>query len=951
MTNSQIIRVGRWSCIGGAAIGALGLLGTWLGDGLLTALMPGRPAMLPVISAATLLLGLAALLRHGDPHQPSRRSLSALIALGALTLVVGAVLAHLLGRETGFAELLFEHDGHPPIWASPATLVILGLLALALLCFERRAKARARPAEWLVLCAAVTALTALTGHILGAAPLYRVPNEPFVGVSLPAALGTLLVAIGLLLARPDSGFMRLITSPGPGGVLLRSMLLPAFLAPLAIAFFASRVTAVLGVDRLVVEAAILVSAMSVLSLFLLMLTAAPLDRAHAALESNRAWARDLIEHAPDAIFEANEDDVIMVANEAVCRLVGAKREDVIGHRLLEWVVPADRERYWQMRERLRPGEVHRAEWSTVTHEGRLIPVEVSLRVLSSGQWQGFARDVSERNHLEQVAAHAMEQLKGSEERFRVAFDEAPIGMALIDLEGCFMRTNRVLCELLGYEPEELAERKFQDVVHAEDVNADLGLATRLYRGEITRYQLETRCLRKDGTSLIALLSGAVVRDSGGRPVHYIAQIEDITRQKRVAHDQRFLAEVGLVLAASLDYEDTLWRIAQLAVRDCADFCIVDLVDDAGGLRRFRVASRLPEHTDVCAMLQRLPVARAEPSPIAAALETRQPVLLSRPLEAELSALLGAVDRPRALASLEVSSCLSAPLVGQGKIFGVITMLSSSRTRIYGQDDLRLAQELVQRAALAVENARLYRAAQRAVNARDELLGIVAHDLRNPLSTILMQVERLRNRPAERLQNGIVVIERAATRMNRLIQDLLDVTRMEAGTLAIEQARLSAAGLVRDAAEVQRPLATSASLELQVELSGSLPDVWADRDRMLQVFENLIGNALKFTEPGGQVTVGAAKRDEEVLFWVSDTGTGIATADQPHVFDRFWQANGRHRGAGLGLPIVKGIIDAHGGHVWVESEEGRGSTFFFTIPTAPPAGSRHAETATSASHAA
>jgi len=144
----------------------------------------------------------------------------------------------------------------------------------------------------------------------------------------------------------------------------------------------------------------------------------------------------------------------------------------------------------------------------------------------------------------------------------------------------------------------------------------------------------------------------------------------------------------------------------------------------------------------------------------------------------------------------------------------------------------------------------------------------------------------------------------------------------------------AAQVVDESLEMERPLAAGASLELQTELSPDLPDVSADHDRLLQVFENLIGNAIKFSAPGGRITVGAARRDGEVLFRVADTGGGIGAEQLPHVFDRFWQAqpSGR-RGAGLGLPIVKGIIEAHGGRVWVESAPGRGSTFWFTIPVA------------------
>ena len=182
-----------------------------------------------------------------------------------------------------------------------------------------------------------------------------------------------------------------------------------------------------------------------------------------------------------------------------------------------------------------------------------------------------------------------------------------------------------------------------------------------------------------------------------------------------------------------------------------------------------------------------------------------------------------------------------------------------------------------------------------------------------------------------------VIHRAATRMNRLIQDLLDVALMEVGQLTIERARLSAGELIVEAVEMQRPLARLRLVELRVDVETDVPEVWGDRDRLLQVFENLIGNAIKFTKAGGRITVGAASRDHEVVFWVADTGCGIAPENLPHVFDRFWQATrGDRRGAGLGLPITKGIVEAHGGRIWVESTLGRGTTFFFTIPTTHPA---------------
>jgi signal transduction histidine kinase len=291
---------------------------------------------------------------------------------------------------------------------------------------------------------------------------------------------------------------------------------------------------------------------------------------------------------------------------------------------------------------------------------------------------------------------------------------------------------------------------------------------------------------------------------------------------------------------------------------------------------------------------------------------------------------------RAVEALDVQSLLVVPLLARGKILGGIALVSTRPGRRYAPSDVRLAEELAHRAALSLENARLYRVAQQAIRARDDVLAIVAHDLRNPLGTVLLQTAVLRMQwpdPDPRVQRSIDNIDRAATRLDRLIQDLLDVTRIEAGRLSVERTGLPTKQVVLDAVEAQKGLAAGASLELQVEVARDLPDLWADRDRLLQVFENLISNAVKFTEAGGRIVVAAAPRAGEVLFRITDSGAGITPEELPHLFDRFWQGrNAEGRGAGLGLAIVQGIVEGHGGRVWVESTPGRGSSFFFTIPT-------------------
>ena len=194
-----------------------------------------------------------------------------------------------------------------------------------------------------------------------------------------------------------------------------------------------------------------------------------------------------------------------------------------------------------------------------------------------------------------------------------------------------------------------------------------------------------------------------------------------------------------------------------------------------------------------------------------------------------------------------------------------------------------------------------------------------------------------NEPDRRNREPPEAILRAARQMMHLISDLLDVALVEAGRLRVDSALLVAADLARDVVEMQRPLAEASGVTISLEVEPDVRTAWGERRRLLQVFENLIGNATKFTPPGGRIVVRVEVKNEDVMFSVTDTGVGIAPDAVPHVFDRFWQATTRARrlGAGLGLPITKGIVEAHGGRIGVESEVGRGTTFFFTIPASQP----------------
>jgi len=221
-----------------------------------------------------------------------------------------------------------------------------------------------------------------------------------------------------------------------------------------------------------------------------------------------------------------------------------------------------------------------------------------------------------------------------------------------------------------------------------------------------------------------------------------------------------------------------------------------------------------------------------------------------------------------------------------------------------------------------------------------VLAVVSHDLGNPLSAIRIGTTLLLSSvPPEERQTGgwkhIVGIRNSAEQMERLIKDLLEVKRIEAGQLSVERARVALAPLIAEAIELLTPIAEGKNIRLVSRLNGDAQAIYADRERILQTFSNLVGNAVKFTPEGGEVQISGHVQGDEVVLTVSDTGIGISREDAAHVFDRYWQAQTRKKGKvgiGLGLVIAKGIVEAHGGRIWVESEPGQGSRFHFTVPT-------------------
>jgi signal transduction histidine kinase/DNA-binding response OmpR family regulator len=415
--------------------------------------------------------------------------------------------------------------------------------------------------------------------------------------------------------------------------------------------------------------------------------------------------------------------------------------------------------------------------------------------------------------------------------------------------------------------------------------------------------------------------------------------QQAARVRAEADRQRaeFLAEASRMLGQSLDAQTTLAVLPRLAVPRIADYCVVDLTEGDGPPVRTGAAHIDPAGEAV--LRQENPLwAGVLPidHPMVRALTQGQFVLLGE-LDPESLATEGATpDELETLRALRPCSLVSVPLVVAGRVGGAISLGMSSSGRRFGPDDLALAEELVRRAGSARENAMLYRDAQEATRARDQILAVVAHDLRNPLSTIRMAADLVLDLVGDApYRRHLETLRRSTERMDSLIQDLIEVARIESGKLTLQPRPESVDVLVAEAAAMLRPLAEARGIIFEAGVAERLPDVHADSTRLLQVISNLAGNAIKFTPPGGTVRVACAARENTVRFSVTDTGPGIPPEQIPHLFGRFWQADaGDRRGIGLGLSIARGIVESHGGRIWVESEVGRGTAFQFTIPVVP-----------------
>jgi PAS domain S-box-containing protein len=670
-------------------------------------------------------------------------------------------------------------------------------------------------------------------------------------------------------------------------------------------------------------------------------------RAEEALQRSEQEFRSLAESIPQIVWATRPDGLNIYFNQRWVDYTGLTLDESSGEGWIKPFHPEDRQRAWEAwRRAIQYHDAYSLECRMRRADGvyRWWLIRGMPLLGANGEitkWFGTCTDIEDMKIAEQ-------KLKESEARFSGIVSISADAIISIDEEQRITLFNRGAETIFGYSAGE-AVGKPLDLLLPERLRAvHRAHVAGFAAGQAVARRMGGRFAeifgrRKNGEEFPAEASISWL-DVGGRKI-LTAALRDITEARRIARDERFLADAGAVVTSSLDYRETLNGVAQLTVRSIADLCVIYAPDEKGQLRSVAVIHSDPTRAEACQRLAALSLNRRQLHFVSSAIDARRAMVWDEVTPDFLQRVAPSADWLEVFRELDPKSAMAVPLTAHGKLEGAI-LLMSNQLRRYGPRDLLLAEGLASRLGLAIENARLYQDALLATQARDDVLRIVAHDLRNPLSAIRLAMTVLEHQISEegrqRGLKSVATVNRSLQRAERLINDLLDVTRVEAGQLVVKHERVSAPQLLYDVVEAQQLLASSASIELRLRAEDGFPDLQGDRDRLLQVMENLIGNAVRFTPPGGSITVSAEPRQGEVLFRVADTGTGLSPEHMPHLFERFWRARREERsGAGLGLPICKGIVEAHGGRIWAESALGHGTTFSFTIPTVPSApDSRH-----------
>ncbi len=674
------------------------------------------------------------------------------------------------------------------------------------------------------------------------------------------------------------------------------------------------------------------------------------------LQEARDRLYSVVDHVADGIITIDDDGLIETVNPAAERLFGYTNEELIGQSV-KLLMP---EPYRSKSDADVAGYLDSAIVRILETGGEVVgrrkdgsqfPCDLAVSRFSLGGRRystGIIRDISERKKLE------LEQHEANE-RLRSVVDHVADAIITIDERGVIAAFNRSAERIFGYSASEILGENVARLMpepHRSKHNGYLAEYVRTGVSKVIGVSREMVGLRQEGTVFPIDLAVSEFRLQGKR--FFTGIIRDITERKRADERTQFLVNATALLSSFIESPSLLSRVAKLPVPLFADWCIVDLCDPAGRVLKSTVAHSHPEKKTILRRLKkRLPNTFQSASLVADVLRQGKARLVADAVNPfEYAEPQSAEDR-ELLLRLDPQSVICVPLVAHHRTFGAITFVLSGPARQYCDADLTVAEDFARRASIALENARLYEEAKEADRRKDEFLATLAHELRNPLAPIrnALEIVRMPDVDGEISAKAFAAIERQVDHMVRLVDDLLDLSRLMRGKVQLRPERLLLRDVIERAIETARPLIDAHRHELVVSVPKSPIYVFADPVRLDQIISNLLNNAAKYTERGGVIRLSAKTRDQEVAIQVRDTGIGIDPKLLPHLFDLFRQAESTldrsHGGLGIGLTLVRSLVDMHGGKVEARSDgPGTGAEFVVRLPilkAEPPASESDAAT--------
>ncbi len=649
------------------------------------------------------------------------------------------------------------------------------------------------------------------------------------------------------------------------------------------------------------------------------------------------YLQTLVMNSPLILFALNPDGEVKYADGAALKSLGVPAKDAVGksafdiYRSASWTQIALRTVLEEKRSVSASGKISNG-LVDFWYDARLVPAfDDAGNVI---EIIGYAVDMTSEKKARDLA-HRMTEEKVA------AMTASMDGMATIGSDGTIRCVNNSFAEIYGFSKPSFPIGQNWRFLFAE---SEITRLIDIVRESLTKqrhWRGETISRHSNGSYFYCEISlSQIVTDEKVSGV--VCVIRDISEEKTRLTRRAFVLQAAAALTESLDYEITLKSVANFAVRKFASWCVVTLVGEQGEIERVIVGADSQER-EISVLLSDIPFRCSEKF-------INKHVHLTHQIEQAhevdtnfLKALFPDEKERRRFEPLDISSYICVPLMSSSTFLGAITFirsrkkLTAAECPFYDDQDAAAANEVAGRMALAVQNARLYRETKEAVRSREDLIAAVSHDLKNPLSAISINAELI-TRASETLPKANVfkklstTIRNSVDRMTSLIKELLELEKLRGGEFVVVKSELSSKSLVDTAIAEIEPL----MLQKSIILSRSYPKddiiIDADRDRLLQVFSNLLGNALKYTPEKGSIDVSFEILSHEVKFSVKDSGPGIRPQDLPRIFDRYWRSEMSDKmGAGIGLTIARAIVGAHGGSIWAESTYGKGSTFSFTIP--------------------